>query len=262
MKEKISKAYLDGFFNAEGIHLIGISGISDLSTLSGEFSPEKILKNAVSVICYAMPIPRGVIHAQNHANALYGRYCNTTYRCIDIITNKLTLMLEQSGYPSVPVYGSYPWIIREKNFCGLLPLVYLAESTGIGALTRSGLLSCSEYGTSVLLGGVMTAAELEPTGRSSYRPCPETCRICMDACPTDAISTVGKVDHNLCIRYAHQNPLIWNLLQHPGIKEQFSFETVMNTVGVEDHGTYRCFECIRACPLNSTERITSVGNNG
>jgi hypothetical protein len=41
-----------------------------------------------------------------------------------------------------------------------------------------------------------------------------------------------------------------HLLRDQDAKEKFSFETLLNTVGVDDHGTYSCFRCVEVCPLN------------
>jgi hypothetical protein len=59
--------------------------------------------------------------------------------------------------------------------------------------------------------------------------------------------TARLVPSNSTSRHAHENPMLQHLLHDRG---EFSFETLVNTVGVDDHGTYSCFECIRACPLN------------
>lgn len=39
--------------------------------------------------------------------------------------------------------------------------------------------------------------------------------------------------------------------QVPRVPEDFFPETIVNTVGVDDHGTYSCNECLKVCPLNN-----------
>ena len=34
------------------------------------------------------------------------------------------------------------------------------------------------------------------------------------------------------------------------LRKTLDFETIMNTVGIEDHSSYLCLECLKACPLN------------
>lgn len=236
----------------EGIFITGIAQVHPMS-VPDVVTPQAILKNAKSVICYGVPIPKGIIYADTHGLALYWRYCNMVYRWLDILSIKLAVVLEETGYTAAPVYACYPWKVIDREFWGLIPLVYWAEKAGIGNLTKCGLLGTPEYGTRVLLGGVITTAPLPPSEPLTTPVCPSDCFECVQACPVTAIKE-GKVDHNQCIRHAHENPLIQHLLQgnpaNSSSSFSFSFETIINTVGVDDHGTYLCFACIKACPLN------------
>ncbi|MBU7021875.1 MAG: epoxyqueuosine reductase [Theionarchaea archaeon] len=235
------------FLHNEGITLVGIAAADHLPSVPDEFSPHAVLKGAQSVICYAVPIPKGILYAGHHGEALYWRFCNMAYRSLDIISGRLASYLEEENCVTAPVYGCYPWKVRNREFWGTLPLVYWAEKAGIGTLTKCGLLAAPEFGTRILMGGVITTKRLNPTKRIRKELCPPGCVECLRACPVTAISETGKVDHNLCIRHSHENPLLQHLLHD---KAEFSFETLVNTVGVDDHGTYLCFECMKACPLN------------
>ena len=156
--------------------------------------------------------------------------------------------MEEKGYVTVPIYGCYPWKVVTRQFWGILPLVYWAEEAGLGTLSACGLLANPVYGTRILLGGLVTTADLVSTGKLDEEVCPPNCTDCVDACPAHAVCATGKVDHNQCIRYAHENPLLHHLLADD--MREFSFETLVNTVGVDDHGTYVCLDCVKACPLN------------
>ena len=235
------------FLTSEGIPLTGIAAARSLPSVPEEFSPQTLLNNAQSVICYGVPIPKGIVYADKHGLALYWRYCNMTYRSMDIVSNMLSLFLEENNHSAAPVYGCYPWKVRNREFWGLIPLVYWAEQAGLGTAAKCGLLANSVYGTRTLLGGVVTTAKLTPTKKVDKEICPPDCFECVQACPAHAIDKTGKVNHNQCIRHAHENPLLHHLLQD---NVEFSFETLVNTVGVDDHGTYLCFNCMKACPLN------------
>ncbi|MGQ9722487.1 MAG: 4Fe-4S double cluster binding domain-containing protein [Candidatus Jordarchaeum sp.] len=137
-----------------------------------------------------------------------------------------------------------------REFWGLMPLVYWAEQAGLGKLTKCGLLANPTYGTRILLGGVVTTMQLEPSEKLSGKICPPDCFECIDVCPVKAIEKTGKVNHSTCMSYANFNPLLSHLRGDQSWKEKFSFETLMNTVGVDDHSCYSCFECLKACPLN------------
>lgn len=248
MKERIEDKIKD-FLIKERISMVGIASLCHLPSVPDTFSPQRVLKNAASVICYGVPIPKGIMYADAYGDLLYWRYCNMTYRFLDVVSNNLCLLLEKEAV-SVPVYGCYPWKIVYREFWGLIPLVYWAEQAGLGTLTKCGLLGTPEYGTRTLLGGVITTAELKPTNPLNEGFCPADCFKCIQACPVQAIDKSGKVDHNRCIRHANENPLLHNLLLHDELKEKYSFETLVNTVGVDDHGTYTCLECMRVCPFN------------
>jgi epoxyqueuosine reductase QueG len=242
---------IDRLLNKMEIPLAGISGVEEPHPGPAEFSPRNLLKDCRSVLCFGVPIPKGVLLADNDALALYWRYCNMLYRSLDTTANQLCLLLERTGHRASPIYGCYPWKAMNREFWGLLPLVTWGERTGLGGITRSGLLAHPDFGTRFLLGGVVTTAELEPSAKRTEDPCPADCLACVSACPVKAIGASGKVDHNLCIRHSGANPLLTHLLKDPLVKERFPIETIMNTVAVDDHGVYLCFECLRVCPLNS-----------
>lgn len=243
----IIEADISDFLHDEGITLVGIAEADGLPSVPDDFSPHAILREAQSVICFAVPIPKGILYADHHGKELYWRFCNMTYRSLDIISGKLSSLLEEENCITAPAYACYPWKVRHRDFWGVIPLVYWAQKAGIGTITKCGLLATPEYGLRVLLGGVITTKKLNPTAGMKGELCPADCVECLGACPATAISETGKVDHNLCIRHAHENPLLHHLLHD---RAEFSFETLVNTVGVDDHGTYMCLECMKACPLN------------
>lgn len=238
------------FLVGDGFPIFGVAAVTKLSSLPVEFSPQALLEDAKSVICYGVPIPKGIIYAKENSLALYWRYCNMSYRILDSASNKVCIFLEGKGYPTVPIYGCYPWRIVNREFWGLVPLVYWAEQAGLGKLAKCGLLANPTYGTRILLGGVVTTMELEPSEKLSGEICPPDCFECINACPVKAVRKTGKVNHGACMSYANSNPLLAHLLGDRSWKEKFSFEILMNTVGVDDHSSYSCYECLKACPLN------------
>jgi epoxyqueuosine reductase QueG len=250
MKKKSTEAEINNFLNDKGITITGISGICALPRVPDDFSPNTILRGAKSIICYGVVIPKGIIYPDKNDLILYWRYCNMVYRSLDMVSNQLCLHLEEKGHFATPVYGCYPWKLVDHEFWGILPLVYWAEQAGLGKLTKCGLLANPTYGSRMLLGGVLTTLDLEPTQKLRNDLCPPDCFDCIEACPVNAIKKTGKVDHNLCIRYSGANPLMALVLGDRNVKEKFSFETIVNTVGVDDHGSYLCLECLKACPLN------------
>jgi epoxyqueuosine reductase len=245
IKEGISSLLRD-----EGLAFDGVAAVNKQSPAREVVPPQSLLEDARSIICYGVQMPKGVIYAESNSLALYWRYCNTQYRMLDSVSNKLSSFLEEKGGSAVPIYSCFPWVIKNREFWGSLPLVYWAEEAGLGRLSKCGLLVTPKYGTRVLVGATLTTLELEPDKKLKDDICPADCFDCLNACPAEAIERTGKVNHNLCIRHSSSNPLLSLVLDSETVRENFSFETLLNTVAIDDHGTYSCLECLKACPLN------------
>jgi epoxyqueuosine reductase len=66
------------------------------------------------------------------------------------------------------------------------------------------MLITRRHGSWVVLGTLVTAAELEPTPPLAT-DC-GSCRLCIDACPTDALDEPGTLDATRCLSYWSQTP--------------------------------------------------------
>jgi len=250
MRSKSLETKIRNFLSGEGVPLMGTAEVCPLPNISETHSPQTILKEARSVICYGLPIPKGIIYAERDALLLYWRYWNITYRSLDIMTHRLCLMLEEKGHRAVPAYGCFPMKVQNREFFAVLPLINWAELAGLGRLSKCGLLVHPKFGMRISLGGVITTANLTPTASIKNEVCPPECSVCLNSCPVNAIDKTGKVNHSSCMRYANTNPLAEHLLRDPSTKDKHSFETINNVIGVDDHSSYNCFECLKACPLN------------
>ncbi|NPV90772.1 MAG: epoxyqueuosine reductase [Firmicutes bacterium] len=238
------------YLASEGAAVTGIY-TGDLTGVEGGYVAGEFLKEAGSCVVFGVPIPRGVLYAGDGNLKVYWRYCNTEYRRVDQVSNRLCQMIEAEGGRALPIYGCFPWNVEGRDFYGVLPLVRLAEMAGLGQVSRSGLLATRRYGTRVLLGGVVTTAGLEPGENLAEAVCPQDCTACADACPAKAIQNDGKVRHDKCLRYFSASPMLDALLGDTRIKSRYSFDSLLHVAGVDDHGVYSCAECMKACPLNT-----------
>jgi epoxyqueuosine reductase len=79
-----------------------------------------------------------------------------------------------------------------------------AVRAGIGFYGKNTMLITRRHGSWVVLGTLVTAAELAPTPPLAT-DC-GSCRLCVDACPTGALDEPGTLDATRCLSYWSQTP--------------------------------------------------------
>ena len=79
-----------------------------------------------------------------------------------------------------------------------------AARAGVGFYGKNTMLITRTHGSWVVLGTLVTAAELEPTPPLDA-DC-GSCRLCIDACPTGALDEPGRLDATRCLSYWTQAP--------------------------------------------------------
>src|SRR4029077_17380267 len=107
-----------------------------------------------------------------------------------------------------------------------------AARSGVGFYGKNTMLITRRHGSSVVLGTLVTDVELEPTPPLTT-DCGD-CRICVDACPTNALDEPGTLDATKCLSYWTQAPA--------PIPEDYRAE-----LGAQVYG---CDICQDVCPWN------------
>ncbi len=79
-----------------------------------------------------------------------------------------------------------------------------AARSGVGFYGKNTLLITRRHGSWVVLGTLLTEAEIEPTPPLEL-DC-GSCRLCIDACPTGALDEPGTLDATKCLSYWTQAP--------------------------------------------------------
>ncbi len=119
-----------------------------------------------------------------------------------------------------------------SNGGSIVPLKLAAIRAGLGWQGRHSLLLSKKFGTFLALGGILTNAELEHNTREEKNRCKD-CRLCVEACPVNALETPFVLDYGKCLSY---------LLQITPLPEEAK--------AVMDNRVGDCEICQRACPWN------------
>ena len=186
------------------------------------FDPALLFEGARSVVVcavsYKRPVSTGPV-ASHIASYAHSRDYHLTIR---------ERLSELQNYLKETVPDS-----RSRVFTDTAPLSEKswAVEAGLGWIGRHSLLVHPRLGSFVLLGEIVTPAELEPDAPFAGEHCGR-CRACMEACPAGAILPDRKIDAGRCI----------------------SRRTIEKTDGDEGdlHGwLFGCDVCQRVCPHNS-----------
>lgn len=168
------------------------SGIATTETLEGgppSTDLQYVLSGARSAASFAVPLNPDWIepYLAKRKRLAHERDNLRANAVASGIAKHLAGYLEQKGYPSFPIAANN--VYRDDTPGGRLDMLpdislrYLAVRSGVGSLGLSGNILHPDYGASVILGGVVTTALLEPTD-----PLPpeagycDACRICQSAC--------------------------------------------------------------------------------
>lgn len=175
-----------------------LAGIATIETLAGgppSADLKYVLPSARSAVCFAIALDQEKIERylkkENHEAHNLNKIRATTLA--NGIALEMANFLNQLGYASVPVCSNFQYRNGgDTKYSDRKPLIshrYLAVRSGIGWFGWSGHVITRDYGSAIILGSVVTEAELRPTD-----PLPEAenyctrCRLCRAVCPSGFIS--------------------------------------------------------------------------
>jgi len=248
MKEIIEK--MTSLFTQNTIPVFGTAKASSLENEPLGYKPSDMLTSAKSIVCFGIPVPKGIFQCQERSEWMYWRAANIFYRNIDAVLMRAASILEETGEVAVPIYGCFPYDIKGKaDFWGYVSLAKMGEVVGIGKIGKNGLLFNSQYGPRLLLGGVVTTASLPISAwpERDEKGCPGNCFACQEQCPIQAIDKNGKVDRVSCTKYSSRSPIFSNFMKTGSVDSE-DIQMINHLTAVDDHSMYRCIRCVSVCP--------------
>lgn len=209
-----------------GADQCGIAGIERFSSAPNGFNPIDVWSKCKSVVVFLKRLPPEVIMAENPVP--YSHTAYLLYSALDQIGLRLCTELETHKVHGVPVPTDVPylyWDAERKHGMGIISMRHAAFNAGLGILGRNTLLINPSFGNMVYIGAVLTDTEIDNDPLVRDLACPPNCRLCLDACPAEALDG-ATVDQRLCRKISCP--------RHP-----------------RGFDIYSCNECRKVCPLRN-----------
>ncbi len=243
----------------EDVPVWGIGPASRMADERPGHRPEDLLPGAESLICLGIPVPRGVYDMPTYGVETVWRSQNILYRRLDELSARIAALLEERGAQSVPLYGCMPLGVNKKGvIVGYLNQIRMGEVIGIGVIGKNGMLLHSHYGARLMLGGVLTTQVLPEIRHPDLREsgCAPDCRLCVEACPVDAILPAQKqVKVMRCLGYTARTPAMSKLKF--SILRTFNPDAAaryLSLTSFDEHTFHICSRCVAECPYSDQLR--------
>jgi epoxyqueuosine reductase len=168
--------------------------------------PRLVLEGAQSLIVVALnynsPLPYStelpVTHADDSPRGWISRYAwGDDYH--EVLSEKLVTLVA-----SMRVQFAEPFEARDYVDTGPILERIAAKHAGLGWLAKNTCLINEELGSWLFLGVIVTTLDLAPSIPPGEPPAPDlcgNCRLCLDACPTQAFTAPYVLDASRCISY-------------------------------------------------------------
>lgn len=187
-----------------GADLCGIASTKRFHNAPEGFRPKDLYSDAKSVIAFAKKLPDGVFYTKSPIP--YSVMDDIAMHEIMRLTFEIAVKLEKYKIRSVPI-PSEPYEYWDKETMtgkGLLSLKHAGYLAGLGVIGRNGLLCNSDFGNLIKIGAVLTNADLDSDPIIKYDFCSDDCNLCIDSCPSGALSKEDVLQKN-CRMYSESH---------------------------------------------------------
>lgn len=181
-----------------GADLCGIASSDRFSGAPIGHRPTDIYGKCRSVIVFAKRVPSESMFAESCVPYTYinGWVAGE----VDRLTAMFALALEDVDIRAIPIPSDDPyehWEADKTYGRAILSMRHAGYLAGLGVLGKNSLLINSQYGNMIQIGALLVDIVLEPDPIATYQACKPECRLCLDACPQNALDGVT-VDQKLC----------------------------------------------------------------
>ncbi len=232
------------------------------------YGPADLMPTGRSVIVLAIGQLGGVIESNvTDAKTSYA-YGNYGYvhlnRALNSICFDLARWLEARACRTLPLGpsmgGRYDHAADEDEriiapLYGTFSLKRAAVLAGIGRKAKNGLVANPVLGVRMRLACLITAASLEGDPLLPGEPCPPSCTVCTEVCPTQAITSDGRVNHYKCASDCGRRGSNWEDIKEI-MKEGYPVDLpgadyiAPDRFAIDGAGNRLCkVACLALCPL-------------
>lgn len=218
MKEKIREKVL-----SYGADVCGFASIDRFDDAPKGFHPCDIYHECKTVIVLGIALPKGLYMVE--PRLVYGHFNDTAFPKLDQIAFQTAKLLEEYNGLGVPMPCDSPyeyWDEEQMEGRGLVSMRHAAVNAGLGRLGKSSLLLNTIYGNRLGLGCILTNLSLD-SDEMQNSICKDNCRLCIEKCPSQALSGVHTTQKNCRIHTYGTNK--------------------------RGYGTVDCNQCRTVCPM-------------
>ena len=177
-----------------GAALVGLASRERLSDAPPSGDPGYLLPSAQSVISIAIPYEQKALgeffSKKNWRSFNLDKKENT--RLLYVISDHLADFLKAEGFDALTVdvnnnYRPEPGVQDVSEIIAMVPDFshrYGAVAAGLGRLGWSGNVMTPQYGSTIMLGTVLTSAKLSSDPLLEENPC-DGCKMCVASCPVE-----------------------------------------------------------------------------
>lgn len=211
-------------------------------------------KTLVSIVCH---MNREPVKSLNRSVAnLEFHHVGTQ---VDDIARNLVSKLEQKGIKAVNPAMAFPMDLEEFPGRGwVVSHKLVAKEAGLGEIGIHRNLIHPKFGSFILLGTVLIAAEVDQLSKPiDFNPCFE-CKLCVAACPVGAIKSDGYFDFSSCYTHNYQQFMggfvnwvedIADSKSAKDYRKKVSYpETVNRWQSLSYKPNYNAAYCVAVCP--------------